>query len=119
MKVVAIFEVDEKTLAETGHSFEEEMAWVEQSGIYLMDSREVNDKYEYAAFIWNKDLGAYEQVGRPMMSELLVINRCQEYMKNGWFCKRYDTNRVVFKRRLVTEFYGRWEEITEENQNGE
>ena len=117
MKVIALLEVDEKLLAETGQDFEKEMmTWAAQSRIRLVDSRAVKDDYEYAAFIWNKNLEAYEQVGRPVMSEMLAINRCQAYLKNGWFCQKYDTNRVVFKRRIVSEFYGRWEAIESEEQ---
>lgn len=114
MKVIAVLEVDEKLLAETGQNFEDEMMWAAQSGIRLVDSRMVKDDYEYAAFVWNKELGEYEQVGRPVISEMLAINRCQAYLKNGWFCQKYDTNRVVFKRRIVSEFCGKWEAIESE-----
>jgi len=35
MKVIATLEIDEKKLAETDHSFEEEMNWAAQSGIFF------------------------------------------------------------------------------------
>ncbi|MCI9077609.1 MAG: hypothetical protein HFH68_01625 [Lachnospiraceae bacterium] len=44
MKIVAVLEVDEKKLAETGHSFEEEMGWAEQSGIILKEYQEIRKR---------------------------------------------------------------------------
>lgn len=116
MKVVALLEVDENILAESGQSFSGEMGWVAQSGIQMLDYKEIseNSDCEYAAFVWNKSKGEYEQVGRPVGSAVLAINRYQAYAKNGWFCRDYDTNKVVFKRRVVSEFYGRWEAIDDE-----
>ena len=35
MKILAVLDVDEKMLDQTGHSFEEEMGWLAQSGITL------------------------------------------------------------------------------------
>lgn len=55
MKVIAILEIDEGKLAGTGHSFEEEMNWAAQSGIFLKEYQEMDkcSGYEYAAFVWN------------------------------------------------------------------
>ncbi len=64
MKVLGIFEVDEVKLAETGHTFDEEMGWVNQSGIALIQSiKETRESYEYAAFAWNTRSEKYEQIG--------------------------------------------------------
>lgn len=116
MKVVALLEVDENILTESSQDFSEEMKLVEQSGIRLLDHKEiaVDGDYEYAAFVWNKSREEYERVGRPVGSVMLAINRYQAYAKNGWFCRDYDANKVVFKRRIVSEFCGRWEAIENE-----
>ena len=42
MRVVAILEVDKEKLAETGHSFKEEMERMAQSGITLRDYKEAD-----------------------------------------------------------------------------
>lgn len=117
MKIIAVLEVDENVLAETDRSFSDEMGWAAQSGISLLDYKEIagDSDYEYAAFVWNKSKGEYEQTGRPVGTIVLAINRYQAYAKNGWFCRDYDANKVVFKRRIVSEFYGRWEAIDNEN----
>lgn len=116
MKVVALLEVDENILTESGQGFSEEMKLVGQSGIRLLDHKEIAGEgdYEYAAFVWNKSREEYEQVGRPVGTVMLAINRYQAYAKNGWFCRDYDANKVVFKRRIVSEFSGRWEAIENE-----
>lgn len=112
MRLIALVEVDEKVLKETGHSFEDEMGWVAQSGVRLLDSREISEEnYEYAAFAWNRETGGYEQMGRSVSNELLAKNRFKEYAEKGYFHPRYDTEKVIFKRREVTEFYGIWEVI--------
>ncbi len=115
MRVVAILEVDTEKLAETGHSFEEEMGWAVQSGITLREYKEVGEAsdYEYAAFVWNTDKQGYEQAGRSVTTERLCRERFAEYVEKGWFMNCYDTNRVVFKRRLISNLYTKWEEIKE------
>lgn len=117
MRVVALLEVDEKILTESGQSFCEEMGWAAQSGINLLEYKKIagDGDYEYAAFVWNKGKREYEQAGRPVGSVMLAINRYQAYAKNGWFCRDYDTNNVVFKRRLVSVLCGEWEAIGSEN----
>lgn len=116
MKVVALLEVDENILTESGQGLSKEMERVEQSGIRLLNHKKIAGEgdYEYAAFVWNKSREEYEQVGRPVGSVMLAMNRYQAYAKNGWFCRDYDANKVVFKRRIVSEFYGRWEAIDDE-----
>lgn len=86
-----------------------------QSGITLRDYKEADkaSDYEYAAFVWNTDKRGYEQAGRPVITERLCRERFAEYVKGGWFMDCFDTSRVVFKRRLVSTLFARWEEIKE------
>ena len=44
MKIIAILNVDEEKLAETGNDFESEMGWVEESGITLERYKEIKTK---------------------------------------------------------------------------
>lgn len=116
MRVVAILEVDKEKLAETGHSFEEEMGWAVQFGITLREYKEADKAsgYEYAAFVWNTSKQEYEQAGRPVITEKLCRGRFNEYVEKGWFMDCYDTSRVIFKKRLVSILCGGWEEIKED-----
>ncbi len=116
MKVIAVLEVDERKLAETGNSFEEEMGWAAQSGIILKEYKEADkaSEYEYAAFVWNTDKQEYEQAGRPVHTEMLCRSRFNEYAEKGWFTKRYDASKVVFKKRLVSVLCSGWEDIKED-----
>ena len=119
MKVIAVLEVDEEKLAETGHSFEDEIKWSADSGITLTKYVEADkcSEYEYVAFAWNDVEKRYEQMGRPVITERLCRARFNEYVEKGWFACCYDTSRVVFKKRLVSVICTNWEEL-EENQNG-
>lgn len=120
MKVLGIFEVDEAKLAETGHTFDEEMGWVAQSGITLIQSvKATRESYEYAAFVWNTRREEYEQIGRPVETELLCRNRFKEYVDKGWLMDCYDTSKVVFKKRNTVMFEDIWEEIKEAEEDGE
>lgn len=112
MKIVAVLDVDEKLLAETGNSFEEEMEWVVQSGITLSNycAADKCSEYEYAAFCWNTKSKMYEQMGRPVMNERLCKARYKEFVDKGWFNECYDIAKVIFKRRLVSVLYADWEE---------
>lgn len=74
-------------------------------------------EYEYAMFSWDQEKGKYEQIGRPMQSELLARNRFEESVKNGWFNKRYDISRAVMKRRLITMHVSEWEECLKQDEN--
>jgi len=116
MKVVAVLEVDTEKLAETGHSFEEEMGWVSQSGITLREYKEADkaSEYEYAAFVWNTNEQKYEQAGRSVMTEKLCRGRFNQYVEKGWFMDCYDIGRVIFKKRMVSILCGGWEEIKED-----
>ena len=116
MRVIAVLDVDEEELAETGHSFEEEMGWASQSGITMKEYREADKagEYEYAAFVWDNTNKCYEQMGRAVISEKLCRGRFNEYAEKGWFTERYDTSKVVFKKRLVSVLYAKWEEIKED-----
>lgn len=114
MKVLGIFEVDEARLAETGHTFDEEMGWVAQSGITLIQSvKTTRESYEYAAFVWNTRNEAYEQIGRSVETELLCRNRLKEYVDKGLVMDCYDTSKVVFMKRNMAIFEDVWEEIKE------
>ena len=42
MLIKAILEIDENKLEELGSSFETEMGWVTESGIYLQDYEEIS-----------------------------------------------------------------------------
>lgn len=120
MKVLGIFEVDEAKLAETGHAFDEEMGWVAQSGITLIQSvKATRESYEYAAFVWNTRREEYEQIGRPVGTELLCRNRFKEYVDKGWLMDCYDTSKVAFKKRNTVMFEDIWEEIKEAEEDGE
>lgn len=68
-------------------------------------------EYEYAMFSWNTKTEEYEQMGRPMASEILAKNRFYEYVKQGWFNKCYDTSRAVMKRKSITVLVSKWEEL--------
>ena len=110
MKAIVVLEMDENMLrvdAKTG----EKLIGLLGPGVTLV--KHLNAKsaseYEYTAFAFNKDLGEYEQMGRPVGSELLAKKRFYEYAERGWFHPRYDISKVVFKRRMVSEFYGEWE----------
>lgn len=113
MRIIAVLDVDEEKLAETGHSFEEEMGWAAQSGITLREfvNAEKCGDYEYAAFVWNKELNGYEQTGRAVLSEKLCRGRFEEYVRGGWFQSCYDTERAIFRKRLVSTIYAKWEAV--------
>lgn len=113
MKIIAILDVDEKKLEETGHTFEEEMGWASQSGITLKKYEDItkSGEYEYAAFAWNKNLKTYEQMGRAVISEQLCRNRYEEYVNNGCFQPCYDPAKVMFQRRLIATIYEPWEPV--------
>ena len=64
--------------------------------------------------IWDVESHRYEQMGRPVHSENLCRARFNEYVEKDWFTKRYDTSKVVFKKRLVSVLYAKWEEIKED-----
>ncbi len=79
---------------------------------YLQDLYEEKEiEYEYASFLWSRSRGRYEQVNRTVPTEQLCRNRLQEYISKGWLNKDYDTSKVVFKRRTITMFVGKWEEL--------
>lgn len=117
MKIVAVLEIDENKLKEVDVKAEREIGWYIGPGVIMQAHKIVEETgdCEYAAFVWNKSAREYEQVGRSVGSAMLAINRYQAYAKNGWFCRDYDTNKVVFKRRLVSAFFGEWEAIDCEN----
>ncbi len=115
MKIIALLEVDEAKLAAMGAGKEGKINRCADLDAVILEHEVVGaGSYEYAAFIWNKKLSRYEQAGRAVGTELLARNRCQEYLKNGWFSNNYDTDRVLFMRRITTEFHGRWEAIESE-----
>lgn len=113
MRIIAVLDVDEAKLAETGHSFEEEMGWAAQSGIILREFADMEKcgEYEYAAFAWNTQANGYEQMGRAVLSEELCRNRFDEYMRKGWFRSCYNPEKVIFKKRLVSTVHTKWEAI--------
>lgn len=114
MKVLGVFEVDKKKLAETGHTFDEEMRLVAQPGITLIQSvKTTRESYEYAAFVWNIRSESYEQIGRPVGVELICRNRFKEYVDKGLIMDCYDTSKVVFMKRNTAMFEDIWEEIKE------
>lgn len=117
MRVIAILEVDEEKLAETGQSLEDEMGWLAQSGISMVSHKKIEtaSEYEYAAFAWNTKEQKYEQLGRAVISETLCRGRFKEYKEKGYFNKAYDTDRVMFRRRRTVEVCDNWETITEGN----
>lgn len=111
MKIVALLEVDEKTLEETGQSLAD-MGWVEQSGIRLVDYNEIDaSDYEYATFFWNNSNQKYERVGRPAGTANLAMNRGKEFVSVGQYGQDYDADKVIVKRRVVTTFCGVWEDV--------
>lgn len=113
MRIIAVLDVDEKKLSQTGHSFEEEMGWAAPSGITLSsytDARKCST-YEYAAFAWNTEKEEYAQTGRAVMTEQLCRNRFKERVEKGWLAPCYDPEKVVFKRRSISELYGGWENL--------
>lgn len=116
MRVVAILDINEERLAETGNSFNDRMGHLGRIGIQLREYMELDkiSECEYAAFVWDVESQRYEQMGRPVHSESLCRARFNEYVEKGWFTKRYDISRVVFKKRLVSVLYAGWEEIKED-----
>ena len=112
MRMVAVLEVDKEKLAESGGSFEDEMGWIEQSGIRMVEYQEQRGEYEYASFLWSRSRGRYEQVNRAVQTEQLCRNRLQEYISKGWLNKDYDTSKAIFKRRTITMFASEWEELS-------
>ena len=113
MKEIAILNVDEEKLNETGHTFEEEMGRIKSSGIILEKYWDASERseYEYAAFCWNTKKQQYERVQRPLITERLSRARYEETVRNGYIKDCYDTGKVIFKRRLVQELYADWEEL--------
>ncbi len=118
VRMVAVLEVDKEKLAESGGSFEDEMGWIEQSGIRMLEYQEQKGEYEYASFLWSRSRGRYEQVNRAVQTEQLCRNRLQEYISKGWMNEDYDTSKAVFKKRLVSTLCMEWEEIKEVKDNG-
>lgn len=115
MKVIATLEIDEKKLAETDHSFEEEMNWAAQSGIFLKEYQEMDkcSGYEYAAFVWNTKEEKYVQVTRAVTTKILCRNRYKEYVKERNILPDCDTGNVVFRKRLVSTVCAKWEDIAD------
>ena len=118
VRIVAVLEVDKERLTETGGNFEDEMGWIEQSGIRMVEYQEQRGEYEYASFLWSRSRGRYEQVNRAVQTEQLCRNRLQEYISKGWMNEDYDTSKAVFKKRLVSTLCMEWEEIKEVKDNG-
>ena len=116
MRVIAILEVDEEKLAETGHSLEDEMGWLVQSGISMVSHKEIEvaSEYEYAAFAWNTKEQKYEQLGRAVITERLCRGRFAEYKEKGYFNKVYDTDQVIFQRRRIAVLCENWDSIKED-----
>lgn len=112
MKILAILDVNEEKLRKTKHSFEEEMGWVEDSGITLGEYYEVETcgEYEYVMFAWNTKTERYEQIGKPTRHERLARERFYEYVQMSWFNPVYDTDKALMKRRMVFNVTEKWEE---------
>lgn len=110
MRIIAVLDVDEKKLAQTGHSFEEEIGWAVQSGITLTSYTDAEkcSTYEYAAFAWNKEKEEYAQIGRAVMTEQLCRNRFKERVEKGQLASCYDSGNVIYKKRSISELYGDW-----------
>ena len=69
---------------------------------------------EYAAFVWNKEKGCYEGSGRPVCSLPLAKGRFIEQIQNGFLnMNRYDTDKVIYKKRIVEIHAKEWEEVAE------
>ena len=66
---------------------------------------------EYAAFVWNTRNESYEQIGRPVGTEMICRNRLQERISNGWLNNDYDTSKTEIKRRTITMFASEWEAL--------
>lgn len=115
MKIIAVLDIDEKKLGETGCSFEDEMGWTVKSGIYLKEYQESSmcSEYEYAAFVWDTDTRKYVQVTKPVATGLLCKNRYEERLREGQVLPSYDTDSVVFRKRLVSTVLGGWEDIAD------
>lgn len=113
MRVAAILDINEERLTKTGNSFNDRMGRLGRIGIQLREYTELDkiSEYEYAAFAWDGENQRYEQMGRPVHSEDLCRARFNEYVEKDWFTKRYDTSRIVFKKRIVSILHGGWEEI--------
>lgn len=113
MRIIAILDINEEQLTKTKNSFNDRMGRLGRIGIQLREYRELEkiSEYEYAAFVWDTESQRYEQMGRPVHSESLCRARFNEYVEKDWFTRRYDTGRVVFKKRSVSILCGRWEEM--------
>lgn len=111
MMILAVLNVDKEKLTETGHSFEDEMGWLAQSGITLSSYTEANrcDLYEYAAFAWDTEKKEYVRIGRAVTTIQLCQNRLQERINKGLLAPCIDFGNIVFKKRLVSEYYSNWE----------
>lgn len=111
MKVVAVFDVDEKELSETGHAFETEIGRLDQAGITLncYADAEKCSSYEYAAFVWDMERKEYVQTGRAVMTEQLCRNRFLECVEKGCLAPCYDLRNVIFKKCSVSVLCGNWE----------
>lgn len=110
MRIIAVLDVDEDKLAQTGHSFEEEMGWAVESGITLTSYTDVENcsTCEYAAFVWNKEKEEYAQIGRGVTTEQLCRNRFKERVEKGQLAPCYDYGNVMYKKRSISELYGDW-----------
>ncbi len=113
MKVFAILEVDEKRLAETGNTFENEMQWTEESGISLVEYQNYDEcsEYEYQAFIWDSREQKMISDGRPMHTEELCRSRLNERIREKLMPSYMDTNKVQICKRTITVVIGKWEVI--------
>lgn len=113
MMILAVLNVDKEKLTETGHSFEDEMGWLAQSGITLSHYAEADrcDLYEYAAFAWDTEKEEYVQIGRAVATIQLCRNRFQERIKKGLLASCIDSGNIVFKKRLVSECNSDWEDF--------
>lgn len=107
MMILAVLNVDKEKLTETGHSFEDEMGRLAQSGITLNHYAEADrcDLYEYAAFAWDTEKEEYVQIGRTVATMLLCQNRLRQRINKGLLASCIDSGNIVFKKRLVSECY--------------
>lgn len=108
MKIIAVLEVDTEKLEDIDSIFEQEMGWVEQSGIHMVEYQKKKEEYEYAAFMLNKHTGLYEQVCKSVNNEVLCRNRINEYIRKGCLNCNYDTKKVEIRKREVYSFVGKW-----------
>lgn len=112
-KILAILDINEEMLEKTGHTFEDEMMWLSESGISMNKYKDISGykDYEYQAFAWDIIMKKMVPINYPTHTEELCKARLNEEINSGYFPSYLDPNKVQIRKRLVHTFFEYWEDV--------